>query len=170
METRVKNKVETHLTSFKSELLKLIESIESYEIGDKNKLRNLVECYPAPNLTKEDFNKRKRTKNNIPLFDRCMACKQNGTQCTRRRKADLKYCGTHEKGQPYGVITSEKTDLVKPPTKVQITVVEVRGVKYYIDSENNIYEPLDVFDNILNPKVIGKYISSGDGDARVEMY
>ena len=46
-------------------------------------------------LTKEDFIKRKRIKNAIPTSNRCNAKRANGEQCTRRRKYNCNFCGTH---------------------------------------------------------------------------
>jgi len=52
-------------------------------------------------LSKDDFAKRKRVKNAVPVFDRCHAKRANGEQCTRRKKEGCLCCGTHTKGTPH---------------------------------------------------------------------
>ena len=40
----------------------------------------------------------------VPSSEKCNAKRANGTQCTRRKKQDSCYCGTHIKGTPHGTI------------------------------------------------------------------
>ena len=40
----------------------------------------------------------------VPSSERCMAKRANGEQCTRRKKQDSCYCGTHTKGTPHGTV------------------------------------------------------------------
>ena len=63
--------------------------------------------YDQISLSKEDFTKRKRVKNVVPIQLRCCAKRANGEQCTRRKKDDNDFCGTHIKGIPYGKIDCE---------------------------------------------------------------
>ena len=65
-------------------------------------------------LTQEDFVKRKRIKNSVPLYERCMALKSNGKQCTRRKKGNCKFCGTHIKGTQNGVVNNTGNDTGVP--------------------------------------------------------
>ena len=104
----------------------------------------------------EDFTKRKRIKNKIPLGDRCCAKRANGEQCTRRKKSDQdNYCGTHMKGVPHGSINVVVSDFVG--VKKEVWVEEIGGIMYYLDNNNNIYNTEDVMSNRENPKIIAKW-------------
>ena len=52
-----------------------------------------------------------------------------------------------------------KLKIILPKThkKVQVWIQEIRGISYYIDNENNIYDHQDIVNNRLNPKIIAKY-------------
>ena len=109
----------------------------------------------------EDFQKRKRVKNTVPQFERCMAKRANGEQCTRRKKDGSCFCGTHIKGTPHGVVddSKEPTQQVK---KVEVWVQEIKGINYYIDAEKNVYLPEDIISNSKRPRVIGTWEKQGD--------
>ena len=49
-------------------------------------LTSFVYEYEKLKLTKEDFMKRKRVKNTVPIQERCLAKRANGEQCTRKKK------------------------------------------------------------------------------------
>ena len=100
--------------------------------------------YPHLTITKEDLQKRKRVKNNVPFHERCKALRANNKQCTRRRKDDDKFCGTHIKGTPHGEIENEETkdEVIK---KIQVWAEEISGIIYHLDSEGNIYDPQDIY-------------------------
>tara|TARA_B100000282_G_C31733669_1_gene492294 strand:+ start:1800 stop:2057 length:258 start_codon:yes stop_codon:yes gene_type:complete len=40
----------------------------------------------------------------VPSSEKCQAKRSNGIQCTRRKKQDSCYCGTHIKGTPHGTV------------------------------------------------------------------
>lgn len=170
MEKRIQQKIDEHFQTFKVSTLEWIKNEfdssfrdEGYNTKDYNnskqfvqKITNLIEHYPSITLCKEDFNKRKRTKNNIPLFDRCIAKRANGSQCTRRKKENVDYCGTHEKGQPHGIFDTNNTNIVAMNSKtIVVHTINIKGINYFVDSECNIYNPKDVIDNILNPRKVG---------------
>ena len=101
-----------------------------------NLLQELYD-HPVLKLDKTDFQKRKRVKNVVPLHDRCIACRANGEQCTRRRKGDSQFCGTHIKGTPHGVISKEKQnsepkEMIK---KVSVWAQDIKNIK----STQNIF-------------------------------
>jgi hypothetical protein len=110
-------------------------------------------------LTKEDFVKRKRTKNNIPHYDRCIAKKSNNDQCTRKKKEGKEYCGTHLKGLPHGVMNSKATIENK---KIEVWAQDIHGILYYIDDKNNVYQAEDILSNKVNPKIIAKYTKTNE--------
>lgn len=172
MEKRIQTKIDTYNHTFKHKLIDWIKDtnisiMSQNELQEfKNKLINMITYEPTLTLSKDDFNKRKRTKNNIPLFDRCMARRASGEQCTRRKKEGIEFCGTHEKGQPHGVFDNvEPVDYRQTTTKV-VETIKIMGINYFVDNECNIYNPQDVLENKLDPKKIGKCekIIDGSGD------
>ena len=156
MERRINQKVELFTQKFKEEIKnKLID--KKYNIGDMalNELITFTYNYPNLQFTKQDFTKRKRVKNIVPLSDRCNALRANSEQCTRRRKEDNIYCGTHIKGIPHGEITDDTNNKTHKTKKVWAQ--EIKGIIYYIDNDKNVYKPDEILDNKANPRVIAKY-------------
>lgn len=129
-----------------------IEAVDNYHAD----LMKLVMGYEKFKLCSEDLMKRKRVKNIVPLFDRCVAKRANGEQCTRRKKEGEGYCGTHTKGRPHGSV-NETSDNVITNKKVDVWIKEIKGIIYYIDGDNNVYDPEDILLNKINPKVIMKF-------------
>jgi hypothetical protein len=104
--------------------------------------------------------KRKRVKSVVPQYERCNAKRANGEQCTRKRKLDLCFCGTHEKGRPHGEIDDQqKTNNVK---NIEVWVQDIKGIHYYIDDFGNIYKTEDIISNKTNPSIIAKYAKQGN--------
>jgi hypothetical protein len=162
MEKRINKKIETYLSEFKDKVKE-----KAYHIGLNNDshLTQLVQYiydYERLCLIKEDFMKRKRVKNAIHLSDRCCAKKANGEQCTRRKKdPNDEYCGTHLKGTPHGIL--ELKDENKPQGQViEVWAQDIQGIIYYIDKNNNVYQAEDIVGNQQNPKVIAKYVKTGE--------
>jgi len=46
--------------------------------------------------------------------------------------------------------------------KVEVWAQEIHGIIYYIDKTCNVYQVEDIIANKVNPKVIAKYIKTGD--------
>tara|TARA_B100001758_G_scaffold171495_2_gene148435 strand:+ start:36397 stop:36888 length:492 start_codon:yes stop_codon:yes gene_type:complete len=122
-----------------------------------------IQDYELFTLVSEDFTKRKRVKNKIPLADRCCAKRADGDQCTRRKKTDNDaYCGTHMKGTPHGTINIIVSDMVG--IKKEVWVEEIGGIMYYLDNNNNVYSTEDIMSNRDNPKIIAKWNKNMEGD------
>ena len=160
MEARINNKFDSYIHEFKSSIIDVVKN-QCLEQSQMENIIQIVYDYEKFKLTKDDFTKRKRVKNTIPLHDRCCAKRASGEQCTRRKKDDCDYCGTHEKGRPHGIVSKDGTTA---PTQIkrEIWAHEIRGIVYYIDSDSNVYNTEDVISNIQNPKVIAKYVKEGD--------
>ena len=109
-------------------------------------------------LVKHKCEKRKRNKHQIPLNERCIAKKCGGEQCTRRKKNDSDFCGTHIKGTPHG----QTTDVTNNLKKINVYAEEIDGIIYYIDDGGNVYNSEDVFRQNDNPRIISKYKKNGD--------
>jgi len=161
MEQRITTKVETHQTDFKNKIRAWLEEKEP-DMIDKSGFLKYVYDHEKLTLTKDDFQKRKRVKNQVPQYERCTSFRANGEQCTRRRKDKECFCGTHVKGTPHGVLA--KTGLEQPPNnKVEVRVHDIQGILYYIDMAGNVYKPDDILANIVNPRKIGKWEKDAAG-------
>lgn len=118
-------------------------------------LMEMVTGYEKFTVCGDDLVKRKRVKNSVPLFDRCIAKRANGEQCTRRKKEGEGYCGTHIKGRPHGSVNETAENMVTNK-KVEVWVQEIKGIVYYVDADKNVYDPEDILINKVNPRVIMK--------------
>jgi hypothetical protein len=114
-------------------------------------------------LTASDFMKRKRVKNDAPLCDRCTAKRADGNQCTRRKRDVYNYCGTHMKGTPHGVI-EVNSDVVEQFTKIELTVVDIKGINYHIDAAGNVYDAKDIITGSSTPNIIAQYEITKTGE------
>ena len=155
MDKRINQKVELFFQEFKDNV--------KARIVDKKSPEELIQYIYAYNIIqfeKSDFAKRKRIINIVPLNDRCNALRANGDQCTRRRKDDNVYCGTHIKGRPHGEVTDKKNDTTI--TKKTVWIQDIKGILYYIDDDGNVYEPQDIIKNKVNPNIIARYEKKGE--------
>lgn len=158
MEARLSIKITAYLKEFKSDIeTKINDGI----YGDE--LIEYIQTYDDFTLSEEDFQKRKRLKNMIPLCDRCSASRIDKTQCSRRRQPDQIFCGTHIKGQPYGVVhASSGVEEISLNRSQTVWCEDVNGIYYYIDHNGNVYNPEDIISNKQNPKIIATYVKVGD--------
>jgi len=159
MEKRLSNKCNTYFKQFKVDIKKYIDNTSDIKLSD-NEYKNLIQYifdYNTIIIDKSDFTKRKRVKNIVPFHERCCALRANNEQCTRRRKDDEKFCGTHIKGIPHGEISNKNTDATKNIKKREVWAQDISGIIYYIDANNNVYNHNDIINNIINPKIIAKY-------------
>jgi hypothetical protein len=163
MEKRINTKIEQYIIEFKNRIRDKVSTMdmESMNKGVANDLIEFVYEYPRLILTKDDLNKRKRIKNTIPSSNRCNACRASGEQCTRRRKENSEFCGTHAKGTPNGLINENSTGS-QEVKRIEVFVEEIFGIVYYIDSANNVYKTEDVLDGKLNPEIIAKYVKENE--------
>ena len=161
MEKRLSKKAETYITNFKDNIREKATQIGISHTPEIYQLLQYIYDYERLTFTKEDFQKRKRVKNFVPIFDRCCAKKSSDEQCTRRKKEGNEYCGTHIKGTPHGIIDT-KTDTKITTQKIEVWVQDIQGIIYYIDNNNNVYQPEDIIINKPNPKIIAKYVKNGE--------
>ena len=157
MNRRINKCIESYVANFHN-AIRTKAAKEECSVED---LLNKVLSYPPLNIKPSDYEKRQRTKNIVPLYERCTAYRANHQQCTRRRRADEKFCGTHAKGTPHGIIdTPQKDNFIN---KIDVWIQEINGINYYIDDNNNVYDPQDVFQNKINPRCIHKYNKTEGG-------
>jgi hypothetical protein len=101
MEKRLNTQTETYVIQFKDSIKKKIASLD---FSEKHKVNDLLEHifeYQRLTFSKDDFAKRKRIQNTIPVENRCNAMKSSNERCTRRRKDGSEFCGTHTKNTPF---------------------------------------------------------------------
>jgi hypothetical protein len=158
MEKRINKKVETYIGDFKNDIRKKLESYENYQSGhiNMNDFLEFIYDYDRLAITKEDLSKRKRLKNSIPSNNRCNAKRATGEQCTRRRKENCEFCGTHMKGVPNGLIHLDESGDVQMK-KMEVFAQEICGITYYIDNNSNVYNTEDIMKACENPRIVGKY-------------
>jgi len=161
MEKRLNKKVETYITTFKDNIREKATQLGIEMDSNSTLLLQYIYDYDRLSLNKEDFQKRKRVKNFVPIYDRCCSKKAEGEQCTRRRKEGSEYCGTHMKGTPHGVMDNKEE---KPANthKIDVWAQDIKGIVYYIDKFNNVYDTADIMKNQMNPKIIAKYVINED--------
>ena len=92
MESRLNKKAETYIAEIKTELIKKVSELKNDNTEDKiNDIIIYLNSTRPMEITKEDFMKRKRTKNSVSLSDRCIAKRANGEQCSRRKKSNCTF-------------------------------------------------------------------------------
>lgn len=178
MEARIQNKIDAHLRAFKLSIqdnlrnknIKLINSSgEDYTLD----FLQTIFDFEGLQLEKEDFQRRRRVKNQVPKTERCCAKRANGEQCTRRR-LDSQFCGTHKKGAPHGVVSEDQGTSSTAIDKVEIWMQDFNGINYFVDKQHNVYSPEDIVANNVNPAVIGRWTqqttTSGVETYNLELY
>ena len=161
MERRLNKKVESYITTFKDSIREKTTQMGIAKNEQVNQLLQYIYDYDRLSFNKEDFQKRKRVKNFVPIFDRCCAKRASNEQCTRRKKEEDEYCGTHMKGTPHGIVDLLEENK-QTTQKVEVWAQDIMGIVYYIDKSMNVYQAEDIVSNKTNPKIIAKYVKNGD--------
>lgn len=169
MDKRLAQKVDKYLIDFKNNIKLELDKLHGFNNNNDSKALFLeyLYGYDKIEITRNDFMKRKRVKNTIPEQNRCNAKKAGGEQCTRRRKDNCLYCGTHVKGAPHGEINEICTEIQKKQIIIQAR--EVNGVIYYIDDYENLYKMEDIIQEVENPTIIGRYIDRGNDNIEISL-
>jgi hypothetical protein len=157
MEKRLNKKVEAYITLFKDSIREKATHLGLNNDVKTTQLLQFIYDHDRLSFNKEDFQKRKRVKNFVPIYDRCCAKRANNEQCTRRKKLDCEFCGTHMKGTPHGIIDCLNEPKINT-TKVEVWAQDIQGIVYYIDKNFNVYDTIDIIKNQINPKIIAKYV------------
>jgi hypothetical protein len=154
MEKAINKRVEDYLISFKNGIK---DKIISLGFQEKDKISEVLEFvfeFERLVFERDDIVKKKRVKPEIPLEQRCVAKRANGEQCTRRKKRECEFCGTHDRGTPHGAMANA-TELSNTVQKMEVFAEEVDGIVYYIDKYKNIYCTEDILSNKENPRIVG---------------
>ena len=161
MEKRLNKKAETYVTTFKDSIREKAAQMGMSKNDQVNQLLQYIYDHDRLSFVKEDFQKRKRVKNFVPIFDRCCAKRASSEQCTRKKKEDSDYCGTHMKGTPHGIMDNQQENKFTTQ-KIEVWAQDIQGIIYYIDKNNNVYQTEDIIINKINPKIIAKYVKNGE--------
>ena len=164
MERRITKKCDAHFQEFKSDIKKWLDNSDFSKCHQYSEFLKYLYDHEGISLEKEDFQKRKRVKNMVPHFDRCVANRANGEQCTRRKQTNCDYCGTHIKGTPHGKISVDSVDVKPVTSKIEVFVQEIKGINYYIDKSGNVYCTEDIISNSKSPAIIAKYEKNINGE------
>ena len=175
MEKRINKKISEYTSTYKTHIKDSLLKLGEENSIEKEKIANVIQAlydYPSLCLDQNDFQKRKRVKNIVPLHERCCALKAANEQCTRRKKNGSEYCGTHIKGIPHGVVTTtnlKNENTEKTDRNMTVTAHDFSGIIYYIDDTENVYDTVDIHNNRANPKVIAKYVVT-DGIYKIPQF
>ena len=149
MEKRVIQKANENIFLFKQHVLEQLKDRITLDLYQR------IEFYEPTLLVRNDFIKRNRHNNTVPLEERCIAKSAKNDQCTRRRKTGHNCCGTHSKGVPHGLMSVTKTE------QKELIVQDIEGILYYLD-ETNVYKTEDVEQKKVNPRIIATWSKIGD--------
>ena len=75
MNRRINKVIELYFQRFKSDIVQ-----KAQQGADIARLLNIIQNYPIPVITPKEYEKRQRTKNIVPLYERCKAKRANGEQ------------------------------------------------------------------------------------------
>lgn len=154
MDKRLNRQLETYISNFKNSIKTKVVDLK-INPNDASALMAHVFEYERLVFSKEDVSKRKRIKNSIPQTNRCHAKRATCEQCTRKQKEGHLFCGTHVKGTPHGIISTEETEAYQ--IKSEVFAEEIYGIVYYLDKYGHIFSTEDVLNNMENPRVIANY-------------
>tara|TARA_X000000368_G_scaffold361176_1_gene305257 strand:- start:212 stop:727 length:516 start_codon:yes stop_codon:yes gene_type:complete len=161
MERRINHKIGSYIRQLKDDFKSKLQEL-NLEEEQMYGVLNYIYTYDHLTIEKCDLQKRKRVKNVVPFCDRCKAKRANGEQCSRRKKNESEFCGTHIKGIPHGQIKKDNNSVEDNKKKITVWAEEIMGITYYIDQNNNVYSPSDILNNIENPGIIAKWEMEGD--------
>lgn len=161
MERQINKRIECYLATLKSDVKTKAEDLEIVNEPHFYELLQYIYDYKPLVLNPQELMKRKRVKNAVYYADRCCAKRANGEQCTRRKRTDDEYCGTHIKGTPHGVCVSLDGS-VNTEQKVEVWAQDIQGIIYWIDKHFNVYQAEDIEKSSSNPKIIAKWSKEED--------
>lgn len=169
MERSIKQKIDAFSMKFKHSMKEWLNEHSVLDNQGNDKTRDLIQFiydFETLVLEEDDFKKRKRIKIQIPNYERCCALRCNNERCTRKKKKECNYCGTHNKGTPYGTI--EDISTLNKVTKISIWLEEINGIHQYIDENNNVYSTEDMNSGINPPRIISNWIKDKNGKYKIK--
>ena len=156
MEKIVNKRIEEYLQDFKNGIKQKVTELQ-FEEKENEKISELLEfvyeyerlAFQSSELTRP---KREATTKAVTVIEeqcRCKALRVSGEPCTRRKKINSDFCGTHDK---------EHVSLKSEPAikQIEVTAEEMDGIVYYIDREGNIYHTEDIMSGKSYPRIIAR--------------
>jgi hypothetical protein len=165
MEKKIISKIDAYVLTFKNDVRAKAHELDIITNPQVSQLLQYMYDYHRLILKKDDFAKKKRNKISIEPQQRCIAKRSNGEQCTRKKKNNLEFCGTHAKGIPHGICETvyENNDAEDAINEIEVRSQEINGIMYFIDLNSNVYQTEDVLLEVKNPKIIGTYVNDANG-------
>jgi hypothetical protein len=166
---------EEYIIQFKNDIQSKIRALEVIHSAsteaERDKIRELMEyIYEYPKLV---INKQPHAKpcanGKLPSASQtklepdqiCIAKRSDGQQCTRKKKKNCDFCGTHAKIVQMQAEKQTTSDAVAVH-KMEISAEDIHGIIYYIDKYNNVYHTEDVLEGVENPRIIAKATKHGN--------
>lgn len=156
---------------------------------DRNELIEWLQRQPSdkvdPKKLIEFFNSRmstKKSKKVLPSHERCIACIReidgdgNNVRCSRHRKSDALFCGTHIMSQPYGVVNEPNVEIEPTPAPVSaaIRTCEISGIPYFIDDDHNVYHTTEMMKKMYQggelARIVGRWSRDHVGAYSLTMF
>lgn len=162
MDKRIQTKINDYLQNFKDEIKKKSIELGLTELSSFNNLLQYIYDKEHLEITMEDIVKKNKVKIIIEPSQKCTAYRANGEKCSRRKKKDCSFCGTHLKAHPYG-ICKDNDENKKTDNKIEVFAQEIQGIIHFLDFKNNIYKVEDILQNNPNPEIIYTYTKNNDG-------
>lgn len=118
------------------------------------------------NIVSKNESPRRRNNLNLPQEERCLGRKADGQQCTRRKRDNSCYCGSHMKKLPCGHVNDGQVIVIKEKGKrgrkkktcesenrkkyIETWIDPQLGSKFLVDKNNFVYK-----NNLEYPVLIG---------------
>jgi hypothetical protein len=90
----------------KQKVSEVLSAVASDENLPRDKLMAYVRDIQFDDIL-STLNSVKKPRKRVESRERCRAKTCKGDRCTRKRKDDMEYCGSHESSRPYGVVEDE---------------------------------------------------------------
>ena len=152
----INEKTEIFLQEFKEAIHAKVQELN---IPHVEELMSFVYDYENLVFVKEDFSKRRALQQEQEQVDtRCTAKRACGKQCTRRKKNDSPFCGTHGKGQPHGILPpTDPNELNATMQSVELLTADIMGITYFIDRVGHVYKTEDILSKKQDPAVVANW-------------
>ena len=178
MDLIINKRIDDYIVGFKNDIKSKLSSLNmirnTSSEDEQEKIREYMEFvfeYPKLVLEKSEFVTSKKksatetssgTTSTIPADMQCIAKRSDGIQCTRKKKKNCEYCGTHAKLELNQVLSTTTTS-----QRMEVFAEDINGIIYYIDTFNNVYHTEDILEGKENPRIIAKAIRNHDNSFKI---
>ena len=167
---------EEYIIQFKNDIQSKIRALEvinhASTEAERDKIREFMEYvyeYPKLVINRQPPHAKPSSNGKSPSVSQakletdqiCIAKRSDGQQCTRKKKKNCDFCGTHAKIVQMQAEKQTASDAVAVH-KMEISAEDIHGIIYYIDKYNNVYHTEDVLEGVENPRIIAKATKHGN--------